>query len=40
MFNPFVPNAPFVYLSENVRKPYDFLMFAGVREMIHWELMG
>ena len=39
-FNPFVPNAPFLYPPENIRKPHDFLMFSGGRERVHWELMG
>ena len=25
----FVPNAPFLYPSQNIRKPYGFLMFSG-----------
>ena len=25
---------------ENIRKPYGFLMFLGVRERVHWERMG
>ena len=36
-FNPFIPNAPFLYLlktSEN-RK-----VFSGGRERVHWEQMG
>ena len=38
--NPFVPNAPFLYASENIRKPYAFLMFLGGREKVHWKQMG
>ena len=38
--NPFVPNAPFPYLLQNVRKPEGFLMFSGGRERVHWEQMG
>ena len=26
--------------SENIRKPYGFLMFSGSRERVHWEWMG
>ena len=33
----FVPNAPFLYPPENIRKPYGFLMFSGGRESVHWE---
>ena len=25
---------------ENIRKPYDFLMFSGDTERVHWEQMG
>ena len=25
---------------ENIRKPYDFLMFSGGRKIAHWERMG
>ena len=25
---------------ENIRKPYDFLMFSGGRERVHWEQMN
>ena len=32
-FNPFVPNAPFLY-------PYGFLMFSEGRERVHWEQMS
>ena len=32
-FNPFIPNAPFLYH----RKPYGSLMLSGGREMMHWE---
>ena len=24
---------------ENIRKPFGFLMFTGVREKVHWEQM-
>ena len=24
----------------NMRKPYGFLMFSGIREYVHWEQMG
>ena len=37
---PFVPNAPFLYPPENIRKPYGFLMFSVGREKVHWEQMG
>ena len=33
--NLFVPNAPFLYPPENIRKPYGFLMFSGGREREH-----
>ena len=39
-FNPFVPNAPFLYplkTSENLKV---FLMFSGGRERVHWEKMS
>ena len=39
-FNRFIPNAPFLYPPENIRKPYGFLMFSGGRERVHWERMG
>ena len=26
--------------SENIRKPYSFWMFSGVRERVHWEQAG
>ena len=38
--NPFVLNAHFLYLPENIRNPYSFLMFSGGREREHWEKMG
>ena len=38
-FNPFIPNAPFLYPPENMRKPYGFRMFPGGRERVHWEQM-
>ena len=38
-FNPFVPNAPFLYPLKT-SKPYGFLMFAGRIERVHWEQMG
>ena len=41
-FNPFVPNAPFLYPPhppEN-RKPYGFRVFSGCIERMHWEQMG
>ena len=38
--NPFVPNAPFLNPLKNTRQPYDFLMFSGVRERVHFEQMG
>ena len=38
--NPFVLNAHFLYLPENIRHPYRFLMFSGGREKVHWEKMG
>ena len=25
---------------ENIRRPYGFLMFSGVRERVYWERMG
>ena len=25
---------------ENIRKPYDFLMFSGGRKRVHWERIG
>ena len=37
-----VPRAPFPRPPpppENIRKPYDFLMFSGGRERVHWERM-
>ena len=37
--NLFVPNAPSPPL-ENMRQPYDFLLFSGGRERVHWEQMG
>ena len=24
----------------NIKKPYGFLMFSGVRERVHWKQMG
>ena len=33
------PMYPFLPL-ENIRKPYGFLMFSGVRERVHWERMN
>ena len=39
-FNPFVPNAPFLCLPENMRKPHGFLMFIVGRARVHWERMG
>ena len=30
--NPFVPNAPFLYPPENIRKPCGFLCFQGVEK--------
>ena len=38
--NPFVPNAPFLYLHPYYRKLYVFFMFSGSRERVHWERMG
>ena len=41
--NPFVHNAHFLYPPENIIKPwkpYRFLMFSGLREIVHWERMG
>ena len=26
--------------TENIRKPYGFLMFSGGREGVYWERMG
>ena len=34
-FNPFVPNSPFLYPPENIKKPYGVLMFSGGRESLH-----
>ena len=34
--HPFSTSPP----SENIRKPYGFLMFSGGRERVHWERMG
>ena len=39
-FNPFFPNAPFLYPPENIGWPHNFLMFSGVRKRVHWERMG
>ena len=36
-FNPFVPNAPFLY---PLKTENDFLMFSGGRERVHRERMG
>ena len=38
--NPFVPNVPFLYPPENIRKPYGFLKTSGGRERVYWERMG
>ena len=38
--NPFIPNAPFLYPLKTSEKPYDFLIFSGARERVHWEQMG
>ena len=38
-YNPFVPNTPFLYPPENIRKSLGFL-FSGGRERVHWEQMG
>ena len=35
--NLFVLSAPFLSPSENIRKPYGFLMFSGSRERVHRE---
>ena len=35
LFNPVVPNAPFLYHLKT--KPYGFMMFLGGREMVQWE---
>ena len=39
LFNPFVPNAPFLYPLKT-ENPYGFLMFSGGTERVHWERMG
>ena len=38
-FNPFFPNAPLLYPFKTLKKPWDFLMFAGARERVHCEQM-
>ena len=41
VFNPFVPNAPFLYpLKTRFSRFYGFLMFSADRERVHWERMG
>ena len=40
LFNPFIPNAPFTYPPENIRKPFGFLMCLGAGERVHWERVG
>ena len=35
LFNPFVPNVPFLCPPVNIRKPLGFLMFSGSRERLH-----
>ena len=35
--NPFVPSTPFLYSSENIRKPYGFLLFSEGRERMYWK---
>ena len=40
LFNPFVPNAPFLYPLKTSENFYGFLMFSGCRERVHWERMG
>ena len=43
IFNPFVPNVPFLYppeTSEKHQKTVSFFMFSGGRERVHWEQMG
>ena len=32
LINPFFPNAPFLYPTENIRKPCGFLMFSGLEQ--------
>ena len=38
--NPFVPASHFLYPPENFWKPFNFLMFPGGRERVHWERMS
>ena len=41
VFNPFVFNQDTLPLPpENIRRPYGFLLFSGVRERVYWERMG
>ena len=37
--NSFASNAPFSLPPENIRKPYGFRIFSGVRESVQWKRM-
>ena len=39
-FNPFVPNAPFLYPLKTSENLTIFLCFQGGRERVHWERIG
>ena len=39
VLNQFVPNASFLHPPENIRKPYNFLIFPGGRERMRWKQM-